>query len=55
MLLFFLAWSIFLNLLQSRTTDRLSGQIRDMEVLQTILTTSLQELEESENGTDEQQ
>lgn len=40
-----LLWSLFLNWLQSKQVDRLMEEVKNMEYLQTVLTSHIDELE----------
>lgn len=44
-----LIWSIVINLLQSAQVDRLMNQVEDLEYLQTVLTSHIDELEGNED------
>ena len=44
-----LIWSIIINLLQSAQVDRLMNQVEDLEYLQTVLTSHIDELEGNED------
>lgn len=44
-----LIWSIIINLLQSVQVDRLMNQVEDLEYLQTVLTSHIDELEGNED------
>lgn len=48
-LVFTLAWSIILNLLQGEQVGRLLKEIEDMEYLQTVLSSHIDELETNED------
>lgn len=48
-LVFTLAWSIILNLLQGEQVSRLLKEIEDMEYLQTVLSSHIDELETNED------
>lgn len=51
-LLILLAWSIILNLLQGEQVERLMKEMEDMEYIQSILSSQIQELEETEGVAD---
>lgn len=48
-LVFALAWSIILNWLQGEQVDQLMKEVEDMEYLQSVLTSHINELEGNEN------
>lgn len=48
-LVFTLAWSIILNLLQGEQVGRLMKEIEDMEYLQPVLSSHIDELETNED------
>lgn len=48
-----LIWSIIINLLQSAQVDRLMNQVEDLEYLQTVLTSHIDELEGNEDANED--